>query len=56
VSCELQCHVEWPKFTVSEIRTDSIIKVIGHHPRDGGSTSVNLYQSTWCYNPEDSHL
>jgi hypothetical protein len=30
-----------------------------HHPDNGGSkdlwNTVNFYQTTWCYNPEDSH-
>jgi hypothetical protein len=27
-----------------------------HHQGDRPETLVNFYQTTWCYNPEDSNL
>jgi hypothetical protein len=43
-------HIVWHKFTdFSEVLAASINKAMSPE------TSVNFYQTTRCYNPEDSH-
>jgi hypothetical protein len=45
--------------SISEVLAASIIKVMSAQMMDTGSTSetsVNFYQTTWHYNPEDSHF
>jgi hypothetical protein len=36
------------------------VSIISHHPDNEAASTpempVNLYQTTWCNNPEDSHL
>jgi hypothetical protein len=34
----------------------SIIRVMVMEATSTSETSVNFYQTTWCNNPEDSHL
>jgi hypothetical protein len=49
LSSGLKCRVVWLNFTnVSEVLADSIIRT--------SEMLVNFYQTTWRYNPEDSHL
>jgi hypothetical protein len=53
----LQCHVDWYKFTnVSEVCTACIIIALMLEAVQTSEKLVNSYQSTWRYNPEDSHL
>jgi hypothetical protein len=57
-----QCHADWYKFTeVSEVHTASIIGVkkliaLKMEAIWASETLVNVYQSTWCYSPEDCLL
>jgi hypothetical protein len=47
----------WWKFTnVSEVLAASIIRAIITEAARTSETLVNFYQTTWHYNPEDSHL
>jgi hypothetical protein len=47
-------------YNISEIIAASIIRVMTHLPDnrivETSETMVNFYQTTWRYNPEDSHL
>jgi hypothetical protein len=48
-------HVVWKKFTdASEVLAVSIALMM--EAAGTSETSVNFYQTTWRYNPEDSHL
>jgi hypothetical protein len=53
-------NVVWWKFTdVLEILAASIIRAMSEGMIEAASASetlVNLYQTTWLFNPEDSHL
>jgi hypothetical protein len=47
-------------YLVSDVPTASMIRfsliALMMEAVQASETVVNLYQSTWCYNPEDSHL
>jgi hypothetical protein len=50
-------HVDWYEFTsVSEVCTAFIIIALMVEAVQTSETLINSYQSTWCYNPEGSHL
>jgi hypothetical protein len=50
-------RVIWYKFTdVSEVLAASIIIALMKEAEGISETLVNVYQTTWCNIPEDSHL
>jgi hypothetical protein len=42
--------------TVSEVLTASIVRALVMEAVRTSEMLVNFYQTTWHYNPEDSHL
>jgi hypothetical protein len=43
-------------FEVSEVLAAFIMRAMMMEAASTSGTSVNFYQTTWSYNPEDSHL